>query len=82
MIRNLTLIALLGLTVAGCGRRESLAPKAGSSLPVKPEGAEKTPTPDQLMTPATQAKPQRSDEQLKKSEQRREDEFDLPPDGK
>jgi hypothetical protein len=46
---------------------------------LKPEGAVKTPTADDLIKPTTQAKPQRSDEQLKRSEQRREDEFDLPP---
>ncbi len=82
MIRTLVAVATIALALSGCGRRGDLAPKAGASLPVKPEGAEKTPNAEQLITPTMQAKPLRSDEQLKKSEQRREDEFDLPPDGK
>jgi hypothetical protein len=31
------------------------------------------------MTPSVQARPQRSDELLKQSEERRDDRFDLPP---
>jgi hypothetical protein len=79
MIRRLAFLLVLPLLVSACGRQVSLRPKRGSSLPLKPEGAVKTPTADDLIKPTTQAKPQRSDEQLKRSEQRREDEFDLPP---
>ncbi len=79
MIRRIALICSAALVLSACGQRVDLQPKAGKSLPVKPEGAPKVPTPEDLMKPDIQAKPQRSDEQLKKSEERREDEFDLPP---
>lgn len=78
MKRILTL-ALLGMTLAGCGGRVDLMPAEGKSLPIKPKGAAETPSPDQLMTPDSQAQPERSDELLKRSEARREDKFDLPP---
>jgi hypothetical protein len=74
------LIALsLAVALSACGGRVALKPKAGQSLPVKPETASAVPTPDQLIEPDVQSRPKRSDEQLRKSEQRREDKFDLPP---
>ena len=67
------------LALAACGGKRELTPAAGESLPPKP-AAEATPlTPTQLMTPSVQARPQRSDELLKQSEERRDDRFDLPP---
>ncbi len=79
MIRIFVSILILGLFTAGCGQRVTLQPKAGNPMPVKPEGAPKQPTAEELMTPNTQSKPKRSDEQLKRSEERRDDKFDLPP---
>ena len=78
MIKLFT-ISVLTLALAACGGRTALAPKAGASLPIKPETAATTPTPDQLLTPEIQARPKRSDEQLKQSEERQNDPFDLPP---
>jgi hypothetical protein len=72
---SLTLI----LALSACGGRQVLKPKAGASLPPKPEFAATVPTPDQLMTADDQARPQRNDELLLKSEKRRDDKFDLPP---
>jgi len=69
----------LALTLAGCGAAKELQPAPGASLPVAPYGAKATPTPAQLLTPTTQQRPQRSDELLRNSEQRRSDDFDLPP---
>ncbi|MCU6455083.1 hypothetical protein LPN01_13440 [Sphingomonas sp. A2-49] len=77
MKRPIALSLLLAL--AGCGAAKQLQPAEGASLPVAPYGAKATPTPAQLLTPTTQQRPQRSDELLKNSEQRRSDEFDLPP---
>ncbi|WP_203309128.1 MULTISPECIES: hypothetical protein [Sphingomonas] len=73
----LTVAAALGL--AGCGAVSDLEPPPGRPLPVAPEGATATPTPKQLLTPTTQQRPQRSDELLRQSDERRSDEFDLPP---
>ncbi len=76
-MRRLSLLVPLALTA--CGSAASLSPKPGQSLPVAPRGARATPTPEQLLTPTTQARPQRSDELLTTSQARRSDEFDLPP---
>jgi hypothetical protein len=81
MIRAFASLVAVTLLLSGCGGRVQLTPKAGKSLPIKPEGAATVPTPEALMTPSTQAVPKRSDEQLKRSEKRQDDKFDLPPPG-
>ena len=72
---------ILGLTLAltGCGAAKELQPAKGASLPPAPYGATATPTANQLLTPTTQQRPERSDELLRRSDERRADEFDLPP---
>lgn len=78
MRRIVAALIALGL-LASCGGRADLRPQQGKSLPVKPETAAQTPQPEDLIAPSTQARPARSDEQLKRSEERRDDPFDLPP---
>jgi hypothetical protein len=70
---------VLALALTACGGREELRPAAGEGLPPKPYAAQATSTPSQLMMPETQARPRRSDELLRQSEERRDDRFDLPP---
>jgi hypothetical protein len=74
-------IAILGLVLAlsACGAARDLKPAAGKPLPVAPYGAATTPTPAQLLTASSQARPERSDELLTSSEERQGNEFDLPP---
>jgi hypothetical protein len=72
---TLALIALL----AGCGGRVALKPKDGGRMPATPETAAAAPSPDELLAPEVQARPKRSDEQLRRSEERQEDRFELPP---
>jgi hypothetical protein len=79
VIKRLSVAITLAALVAGCGARVKLSPKAGQSMPMKAEAAPVPPTIDELITPNTQAQPKRSDEQLRRSEERREDKFDLPP---
>ena len=67
------------LLLAGCGAAANLKPAKGQPLPVAPYGAKKTPTPADLLRPSNQARPERSDELLKNSQERRGDDFDLPP---
>lgn len=67
------------LVLAGCGSREALRPAAGQSLPPRPAMATAQPTPTDLLTPGPQERPDRSEELLRKSEERRDDRFDLPP---
>jgi hypothetical protein len=75
-----TVVALtLILALSACGGRQVLKPQQGAGLPPKPEFAATVPTPEQLMTADDQARPQRNDELLLKSEKRRDDKFDLPP---
>jgi hypothetical protein len=74
-------ILLLALTLAACGSRQELRPKEGASLPPKPFAVATDPTPQQLMTPDIQSRPRRSDSLLDRSQERRDDKFDLPPPG-
>ncbi|MDB5700281.1 MAG: argininosuccinate lyase [Sphingomonadales bacterium] len=69
------------VAVSACGSRQHLKPAAGKSLPPKPYAAKTVPTPEQLMTPSNQARPQRIDELLTHSEKRQPDPFNLPPPG-
>ena len=71
----------LGIVVllSGCGAATALKPAKGQSLPVAPYGAKATPTPAELLKPSDQARPARSDELLRTSQQRRGDEFSVPP---
>jgi hypothetical protein len=65
--------------LAGCGASRGLRPSEGERLPVAPYGATAAPVADDLLTPGPQARPGRNDELLRRSEQRRSDDFDLPP---
>ena len=65
--------------LAACGQQADLTPAPGHALPVKPLLAKATPTAEQLLTPPVNARPQRVDELIKRSEPRRADRFDLPP---
>ncbi len=79
MMKKMLVTAIVALALSACGARVKLSPQEGSAMPIKPETASTAPTATQLMDPDTQARPKRSDEQLKRSEERREDKFDLPP---
>ncbi len=77
----LGLVLGLGLALAGCGSRADLKPLAGKALPVAPYGREDTPTSADLLTRTPQAAPERSVELRKRSEERKDDPYDLPPAG-
>ncbi len=79
-MKQLAALALV-FALAACGGRQTLQPGEGASLPPKPAAARTAPTAAQLMTADDQARPERNDELLKRSEQRRDDHFDLPPPG-
>ncbi len=67
------------LALAACGTTQTLKPVAGASLPPKASAARRAPTADELITPDSQSRPQRTDEALQRSEKRTPDRFDLPP---
>ena len=79
--RHLAATSALMVLLAACGSKEDLKPLAGQPAPAIPLGASRAPTTEELTTPDAQARPARSDELLKRSEQRQPDDFDLPPPG-
>jgi hypothetical protein len=73
-------VALVLLTaLSACGVRTDLKPKAGQPLPVAAYGRDMPATPGQLLQPPSQAVPERSVELRRRSEERTDDPFDLPP---
>jgi hypothetical protein len=75
---HLALVAL-ALALSACGGRQPLKPVTGQNLPAVPVGAAAAPTAQALMTPSTQARPERNVELLRQSDVRQDDPFDLPP---
>ncbi|MGX7894701.1 hypothetical protein [Tsuneonella sp. HG222] len=71
----LPLLALL----AACGQKQDLRPPEGHDLPPAPYGAANQPTAAELLEPSIQAAPERSVELRRRSEERADDPFDLPP---
>jgi hypothetical protein len=71
--------AALALLLAGCAQVAELDPPEGSTLPVAPVGRDDQPTPAELLEPDPQAAPERSVELRRRSEEREDDPFDLPP---
>ncbi len=77
-MRAATSLALL-IGLAACGNQAALRPPQGQSLPPNPATAAATPTPAELLTPSPEARPARETELLRRSRERAEDPFDLPP---
>ena len=74
------LLLFPGLAIlAACGNMEPLQPKAGQSMPAKPAMAARAAPTDELLTPPPIARPARQDDGLRRSEEREDDPFDLPP---
>ena len=78
-VASALLVAALCAAVAACGSRKALKPAEGAPPVPVAVGAEAPATSDELMEPSTQARPDRSAEPLKRSQEREEDPFDLPP---
>jgi predicted small lipoprotein YifL len=78
MTRALFATALL-LALAACGRQGPLRHPQGVPPVPTATGATRPATPDELMTPSTQSRPQRNVDILSKSDRRPLDPFDKPP---
>ncbi len=72
-------VPLLLLALTGCGATAPLNPATGQQLPVAPYGREGRETAENLQKTTPQAAPERSVELRKRSEERLQDPFDLPP---
>ena len=70
---------LLPLLAGACGLREPLRPAPGQQMPPAPAMAARPMTTDELLAPPPVARPGRVDELLRRSEEREDDRFDLPP---
>lgn len=70
---------VLAALLAGCGSVKPLRPGPGMSEVPKAEAARERATAQQLMTPSTQAQPERQADLLTRSSERGDDPFDLPP---
>lgn len=79
-MRRLIAASLL-LALAACGSDGPLKPATGKALPPPAYGATESKTADDLLKVPVQADPSRSVELRKRSEEREEDPFDLPPQG-
>ena len=77
-MRNFAIL-ILALVIAACGVRADLKPQAGKQLPPAPYGREDRPSSVKLLAVTPQAAPERSVELRKRSEQRADDPFALPP---
>ena len=69
----------LVLLLAGCGLKGPLAPVPPATPPVAQRGQTVAQTPTQMLVPPVQSIPQRVDDPVKKSEERPDDRFNLPP---
>jgi hypothetical protein len=78
MMRKLAALSAAAL-LAGCGSQAPLTPPEGASLPVAPYGAPDKPTAEELLRRDALAAPERSVELRRRSEERQDDPFDLPP---
>jgi len=77
-MRKLAILGLAGL-LSACGSVSPLTPPEGASLPDAPHGAADKPTADELLRRDALAAPERSVELRRRSEEREDDPFDLPP---
>lgn len=77
-MKRILVIALLGL--AACGAKGPLKWPEQTPAPV-PAGMSEAPTGDAMLEPPPQASPERVDDPVRRSQERGEDEFDLPPPG-
>jgi len=80
MNRRVCLFLALAL-LAACGQMKDLAPPPGKDLPPAPYGADHQLTAEELLELDPTAAPERSVELRKRSEEREDDPFDLPPEG-
>ncbi len=80
-MRLLTIaLSLAGpLALAACGQTQQLTPPPGETLPPAPFGRADRPSAEELLELDPLAAPERNVELRRRSEEREDDPFDLPP---
>ncbi|MEM7780230.1 MAG: hypothetical protein AAF697_07570 [Pseudomonadota bacterium] len=76
---KLGLAPALVLALSACGATAPLEPASGNSAPPSPFGTTESPDAEQLLELEALAAPERSVELRRRSEEREDDPFDLPP---
>jgi len=74
-------VVLALLLLGACGKLGPLEPASPDRVPPRPADALVPPTPEQQLKLAPQAAPDRIDDPLRRSLERKGDRFDLPPPG-
>ena len=77
--RTVPLLTIVLLGLSACGQRADIEPLAHAELPTAPYGSETRPEAEELLEMETLAAPERSVELRRRSEERADDPFDLPP---
>lgn len=72
-------VCALAAALTACGSRAPLEPAAGANLPPPAYGTNENPSTEELLKLPTLAAPERSVELRRRSEEREDDPFDLPP---
>ena len=76
---RIAFILLVTFALSACGARTGLVPVAGTNLPQPAHGAQHRPEAEELLELEALAAPERSVELRRRSEEREDDPFDLPP---
>lgn len=71
--------ALCATGLSGCARKTPLQPEPGQALPPPQYGSTVESTSQELLELEPQAAPERSTELRRRSEEREDDPFDIPP---
>ena len=79
-MRRTGVVSVALAALAGCGGQQDLKLAPGQT-PMKPAMAARAPTADELLKPPPISRPDRTTEILKRSQEREQDRFDLPPPG-
>lgn len=78
-MRRLLWLVPIMVALSACGSKATLKPRQGAAPVPAPHGREEPLSADALLDPPPQALPERSVELRKRSEEREDDPFDLPP---
>ena len=77
--QHILLIIAIAMAATACGKIGDLEPRTGNRMPPAAYGQRTAQTAEILSKSSVQAKPDRTDEFMKRSDRREDDPFDVPP---